>query len=96
MALNRRRHDKLWKKVRLDRVLKLLPVDVHPDTFLAALTVDSRVKLNSVQDDDGVLHPAVQLRFESYRAVLKGVGTGPRQGHEFETPLREPDRRTIQ
>ena len=77
MAVNRRRRPKAWVKVRLDRLHKLLP-RVERTSLEAALTMDPRVQMKHVLDDDGTLHPAVQLRYSAYQQMLKhGSASSP-------------------
>lgn len=74
MALNRHRHDGIWKKVREDRLEKLvsLPPELSMEDFLAAFLADPRVKRNHMLDDDEPeLVPTVQLRFKTYQQLIR-------------------------
>jgi hypothetical protein len=72
MAINRRNY-KTWKKVRTDRLRKLIREDVtddEADVIVNSLVLDERTKLVHKQADDGMVWPALQLRYKAYQDAL--------------------------
>ncbi len=74
LAEARRCYPKDLKKVRIDRLSKMMPKDLTfmewQDDFLS----DPRIKQVKVMDSDGVLHLAVQLHYETYKKLIKKGG----------------------
>lgn len=74
MAVNRLRHKGYWKKVREDRLEKLvsLPPELSMADFLTTFLADPRIKrLHMMEDNNMEPIPAVQLRFETYQKLLR-------------------------
>jgi len=71
MAVNRRKYNDRWQKVRTDRIGKLVPSGTDINKLLDFMIDHDLIKYTHKQNDDGDLVPAVQLRYEQYRAALK-------------------------
>ena len=69
MARNRRKHNKAWEKVRIDRLTSLVDLgDIDQEAFILSVITDERFKICKKFVKDGEpLADAVQLRYDVFR-----------------------------
>lgn len=76
MAKLRRRYPKDLKKVRIDRLSKIVPGGTNFAAFLHVFIKDPRIKQVQKQGEDGKLYPAAQLTFKAFQEEERKMKRG--------------------